>query len=230
VAASAIAAVQPDARIIAILREPASFLRSFHMQMVSSKVETQRSFRRALALEPRRRQGERVPRHSHHPEALLYSEHVRYVAQLQRFDAVLPRENMLVLVYDDFRSDNEATVRRVLRFLDVDETAPIEPVDTEPLNAVRAAPLYNLAAAARHARKNPAAAGPLARSINALIPGFMRSEAFRARWRSAVYSAPPPPDEALTRELRARFKPEVVALSEYLDRDLVALWGYDEIA
>ncbi len=32
------------------------------------------------------------------------------------------------------------------------------------------------------------------------------------------------------RELRTRFKPEVVALSEYLDRDLVALWGYDEIA
>lgn len=29
-------------------------------------------------------------------------------------------------------------------------------------------------------------------------------------------------------ELRQRFKPEVVALSEYLDRDLVRLWGYDE--
>ena len=28
-------------------------------------------------------------------------------------------------------------------------------------------------------------------------------------------------------ELRRRFKGEVVALSEYLDRDLVALWGYD---
>jgi hypothetical protein len=230
VAAGAIAAVQPDARIIAILREPASFLRSFHMQMVSSKVETQRSLRKALALEPHRRQGQRVPRNCHHPEALLYSEHVRYVAQLQRFDTVFPRENMLVLVYDDFRSDNEATVRRVLRFLDVDETAPIETVDTEPLNAVRAAPLFNLAAAARRARKNPAAAGPAARAMNALIPGFMRSEAFRARWRSAVYSAPPPPDEALMRELRRRFKPEVVALSEYLDRDLLALWGYDEIA
>ena len=28
-------------------------------------------------------------------------------------------------------------------------------------------------------------------------------------------------------ELRRRFKPEVAALSEYLDRDLVGLWGYD---
>jgi hypothetical protein len=30
-------------------------------------------------------------------------------------------------------------------------------------------------------------------------------------------------------ELRRRFKSEVVALSEYLDRDLVALWGYDRV-
>ena len=30
-------------------------------------------------------------------------------------------------------------------------------------------------------------------------------------------------------ELRRRFKPEVVALSEYLGRDLVSLWGYEQI-
>jgi hypothetical protein len=30
-------------------------------------------------------------------------------------------------------------------------------------------------------------------------------------------------------ELRRRFKPEVTALSEYLGRDLVALWGYDHL-
>ncbi len=51
---------------------------------------------------------------------------------------------MLVLIYDDFRRDNEATVRRVLRFLDVEETAPIETLETEPLKAVRAVPLFNL--------------------------------------------------------------------------------------
>jgi hypothetical protein len=31
-----------------------------------------------------------------------------------------------------------------------------------------------------------------------------------------LYTAPPAPDEALMSELRRRFKPEVVALSEYL--------------
>jgi hypothetical protein len=39
----------------------------------------------------------------------------------------------------------------------------------------------------------------------------------------------PPPDEALMRELRVRFSDEVVALGEYLGRDLVSLWGYEQI-
>ena len=39
-----------------------------------------------------------------------------------------------------------------------------------------------------------------------------------------------PPDEVFMAELRRRLKPEVVALSEYLDRDLVSLWGYDELS
>jgi hypothetical protein len=30
-------------------------------------------------------------------------------------------------------------------------------------------------------------------------------------------------------ELRRRFKDEVLALSEYLDRDLVRFWGYDGV-
>ena len=30
-------------------------------------------------------------------------------------------------------------------------------------------------------------------------------------------------------ELRLRFKPEVEALSDYLGRDLVSLWGYDRL-
>lgn len=30
-------------------------------------------------------------------------------------------------------------------------------------------------------------------------------------------------------ELRARFRDEVEAVSEYLGRDLVALWGYEDV-
>jgi hypothetical protein len=229
VAAQGIARLCPDARIVAILREPASFLRSFHMQMVSSKVEPETDLRAALALEPARREGKRIPRNCHSPEALLYSEHVRYVEQLRRFLAHFPTQQVLVLIYDDFLGDNDATVRTVLRFLDVDDTVAIEPIRTKPLRAVRAPRLNRVTSWVRAAERRPPAATQLSRTVNAMIPKPLHSEAFRARWRRVLYTAPPAADEAFTRELRRRFAGEVAALSEYLGRDLVALWGYDDI-
>ena len=50
-AARGIAEVRPDARIIAILREPASFLRSLHLQLLQNHAETEKDFRKAIALE-----------------------------------------------------------------------------------------------------------------------------------------------------------------------------------
>jgi hypothetical protein len=229
VAPTNIAELQPGARIVAILREPASFLRSFHMQMVSSEVESERDLRRAIALEEARRAGESIPRRCHHPGSLLYSDHVRYVEQLRRYHAAFAPENVLVLIYDDFRADNEGTLRRVLRFLDVDDALEIETLDTKPLKEVRSPRLLKLTNATRLARRSPVPAGPLARAFNAVIRGPLRSDAFRAQWRRAIYRAPSPPDQELMVELRRRFKPEVEAVSNYLGRDLVALWGYDEL-
>jgi hypothetical protein len=229
VAPGAIAQLQPNARIIAILREPASFLRSFHMQMVSSNVESERDFAKAIALEPARREGKKIPPDSHHPDALLYSDHVRYAEQLRRYHAAFPPENVLVLIYDDYRSDNEGTLRRVMRFLDVDEDAPMDTLDTKPVKAVRSPTLHGLANAARVARTNPDAASPLGKLVNTATSKLLDNDTFKTSWRRLAYRAPAPPDEQLTLELRRRYKGEVVALSEYLDRDLVSLWGYDAI-
>jgi hypothetical protein len=228
-AASAIADMQPAAKIVVILREPASFLRSFHLQMVQSGIEPQRDFSKAVALESARREGRRIPRGCRNVEPLLYSEHVRYAEQLGRYGAVFAPEQMLVLIYDDFRRDNVSTVREILRFLDLDDSVPVETVETKPLNAIRSQLLRRLADAARAARQNPAEAGMLGRAINSLTPSSARSEAVREKWRRLVYKAPVPPEEEFLLELRRRFKPEVVALSDYLDRDLVHEWGYDAI-
>jgi hypothetical protein len=228
-AARRIAEVRPDAQIIAILREPADFLRSLHLQMVSSNEETERDFRRAMALEDKRRAGKRVPRNAHHPKSLLYSSHVRYAEQLQRFHGQFPKENVLVLIYDDFRADNEATLRTVLGFLGVDTDRPMEQVETLRLKAVRSPGLHRLANSARLARLNPAAASHTGRVINALTPALHGSERFRSSWRRIAYSEPRPPEESFMRELRQRFKPEVVAISDYLGVDLVSRWGYGDI-
>ena len=224
-AASGIARVQPAARIIAILREPASFLRSLHLQFVKTYVETEADFAKAISLEAQRRQGRQVPRYSYWPKALLYSDHVRYVEQLSRYERLFPAEQMLVLIYDDFRRDNEATVRRVLRFLEVDDTSSIEVIEANPTVRVRSQHLHHLVHAVSVGRS------PLSRTIKravkAVTPRGLRRDALHATQSRLVYDEPQPPDEHLMSELRRRFEPEVLALSEYLDRDLVTLWGYD---
>src|ERR1700690_1046999 len=97
-AATGIAELRPDARIIAILREPASFLRSLHLQLLHDHVETKKDLRTALSLEAARQEGRRVPRRSHLPQLLRYSEHVRYTEHLRRYHAAFPREQVLVLI------------------------------------------------------------------------------------------------------------------------------------
>jgi len=229
VAPAAIAEVVPGAKIIAILREPASFLRSFHLQMVSSGVETERDFAKALALEGERRRGRSIPRGSHNPASLMYSEHVRYAEQLRRFHDHFPPEQVLVLIYEEFRADNQATLGTVLRFLEVDRDQPLAQVDTPPLKEVRSGLLHRVTAEMRRARKNQAGAGRLARAADAALPGLLRPPAVRAGWRRLAYAPQKPADPELMLELRRRFKPDVQAAGDYLGRDLVSLWGYEDI-
>ncbi len=190
-------------------------------------IEVESDLGKALALEQDRREGRHVPRYSYWPQALLYSEHVRYVDQLRRYEAVFRADQMLVLIYDDFRRENDATARQVLRFLEVDDTRPIHAVEANPTVRPRSQRLNELVHAVSVGR------GPVSlavkASLKALMPSGLRSRALLATQRRLVFTEPEPPDERLMLELRRRFKPEVVALSERLNRDLVALWGYDQL-
>jgi hypothetical protein len=225
-AARSTAELQPAARIVAILREPASFLHSLHLQFVQAHVETETDLRKALSLEQARRNGQHIPARSHRPQVLMYSEHVRYADQLRRYHSVFPAEQVLVLIYDDFRSDNEATLRRVLRFLEVDDAAASGVRDANPTVRVRTPRLHGLV----HAIS--VGDGPASRafraSTRAIAPRRLTRESAVAIRDRLFFTTPKPPDERLMRELRDHYRPEVIALSEYLGRDLVALWGYDD--
>jgi Sulfotransferase family len=226
-AASRISQLRPDAKIIAIIREPASFLRSLHQQLLVNHHESEIDFRKAVALDQPRREGRHIPSHSYWPQALIYSDRVRYVEQLRRYHAVFPPEQVLVLIYDDFRNDNETTVRRVLRFLDVDDSHQIEMIEANPSITLRSNWINDVRRSLRAGR------GPVFKVVKGMGKTItsrrMRTALYYPSVRRIAYRAPAPPDEQFMCELRSRFKPEVVALSEYLDRELVTLWGYDSV-
>jgi hypothetical protein len=225
--ASRIVELRPDARIIAIFREPVSFLRSLHLQLLQVGVETEADFATAIGLEAERRRGRQLPHACAWPPALLYSEHVRYVEQVREYRECFGRDQMLVLIYDDFRQDNERAVRQVLRFLEVDDTLEIEPTRANPTVRVRSQRgqelLHNVSVG-----RSPGARAVKA-ALKAVTPQRLRRETLRTIKHLVVDNEPPHPHEDLVAELRRRFKGEVIALGEYLERDLVNLWGYDNV-
>lgn len=179
-----IAGLAPAARIVAILREPAGFLRSLHLQNLRSHYESKHDLREAMALEQARREGKNIPRGCRRPQALLYSEYVRYCEQLGRYQEVLGREQMLVLIYDDFRRDNEGTVRRVLRFLDVDDELPVHVTDANPTVGIRSPQLDELLHTVSVGK------GPLSRTLKASVKMLAPRRVRRGTLRMVTASRP----------------------------------------
>jgi len=224
-AAANLAEFNPRAKIIALLREPAQLLRSLHLQLIQTHVENVRDLRAALELEDERRLGRRVPPGSHRPQLLLYSEQVCYVEQLDRFYRFFPPEQILVFAYDDFRLDNGRVVREIFEFLGVDPRHPVKRSSANPSVLLRSQ-LAELALHRVSIGGGPASSA-LKAGVKAVTPqGFRRRVLGRAY--QTLHGAAPPADEKTMAYIRGKYAHEVERLSEYLDRDFLALWGYSQ--
>ncbi len=227
-AAAEIARLRPDARIIGILREPASHLRSLHLNYQRLNWEDQSDLLAALAAGEARREGREIPKRCPYPQMLIYADQVNYVEQLRRYHENFPREQVLVLIYDDFRADNLATMRTVAGFLGVDDAFGFETVDANrTTKAMRRQRLDDAILSTALGENGPARTARAA--LRAMTPRRLRRGAVVGIRRKLVFGAPPAEDAQTMLELRRRFKGEVEAVSEYLGRDLVSLWGYDRL-
>jgi hypothetical protein len=116
----------------------------------------------------------------------------------------------------------------VQRFLGVDDTQPLVVKESNPTVRVRSQRLHSIV----HAFAS--GDGPLPRAVQAgarrLAPPQLGRQSAVAIRNRLLFSSPREPDEQLMSELRRRYAPEVEALSEYLGRDLVTLWGYDSLS
>ncbi len=100
-------------------------------------------------------------------------------------------------------------MRRVLRFLDVDDTVAIDPVQANPAMRVRSQRLHEAVQAVSIGH------GPVSEAVKASVKAVtsrrLRRVALHGVRRRVVFAEPPPPDERLMAELRRRLQPEVEA-------------------
>jgi sulfotransferase family protein len=119
-----VARMLPEARLIALLRNPVDRAFSHYQHEVALGREPL-TFEEALAREDERMQGELErmladPSYfSHAWWNYTYAARGRYAEQLERWHAAFPREQVLVLLTDDLAADTAGTYRRTLEFLGV---------------------------------------------------------------------------------------------------------------
>jgi hypothetical protein len=138
-AAARIAAFNPDARIIIMLRDPVAYIGSIHREALSGTVgETVRSLDRALDLEARRRAGTAVPCTVRYPYSVFYRDQAHFDEQVQRFLDCFPKEQVHFVLLEDLAESAERAWRGVLDFLGL--PVPPDRVDLTPRNVGTAPP------------------------------------------------------------------------------------------
>jgi len=217
-AAQEIKAFQPEARIIVMLRNPVDVMYAQHSQLLFNVEEDLTDFAEALAAEPERRAGRRIPSGPLRVENLFYRASVHFAEQLTRYFDTFGRKHVHVIVYDDFRRDTADAYRGVLEFLGVDPTFAARFEIVNPNKRVRSGLLQRLV------YQPP---GPLVRVVPRLrrfpLVHRLRSAVLALNSRSARR---PPMDPVLRRQLLDEFAPEIRALGTLIGRDLSA-WTTD---
>jgi hypothetical protein len=121
-AAEEIKAFSPDAKILIMLRKPVDMMHSMHSQALYTQVEDVSDFESALSLEAERKNGGMVPRKTTILNFLFYKEFARYSEQVRRYYSVFGRDNVHIILYDDFRKNAGSVYKELLDFLCIDST------------------------------------------------------------------------------------------------------------
>ena len=201
----------PDARIIIMLRDPVEMIHSLHAHFLYTDDEEIAGFAEALAAEEDRRAGRRLPPHARRPEGLQYRRCGRYAPFVRRYLDVFGRENVSVIIFDDFRTDTAAVYRETLEFLDV------QPGFRPAFEVV------NPSKRSRSLRLQRAIHSPSFTRAIARLPDPAHHRVWRLLKRLNMRPEERPTlDPELRRRLRAEFAPSVEELAGLLGRDLSA--------
>ena len=223
-APSLIRAAQPNAFVIAMLRNPVDMIQSLHAHKVAAGTEDEPDFEKALALEADRHAGRDIPKHSN-PKLATYRDRAMFAEQLQHWFDAFGREKVHVGILEDMIRDPAAEFRKVLEFLEVDP-------DWRPETFA----VHNAAHGARSMVLRRVINGRIVQWVawkgvprlvgstraRRLAQMFRESSVSRRKIQREQIPAP------LRRQLEQDFAADVARLSEMLGRDMAATWFGDQ--
>jgi len=208
----------PKAKIIMMFREPVDFLYSYHSAAVFSLGENYKNLKTALIVEKERRDGRCFSKRVIAPSWLFYSEFIKYTEQINRFLKYFNRDQVKIIIFDDFKENTEIIFRQVLAFLDVDSSFKPEFEIVNPNKMLKWPRLKRYTLDSPYFRK----ALRLLFSADAYagMKKFYKNRIVTYKPRDTL-------DEDFRKELMTTYKEEVDKLGQFLKRDVISQWGYD---
>jgi len=215
VAIPSIREFNPDARIIAMFRNPVEMVYSLHSQLVYVSEETESDFETAWRLQERRSRGIDLPPSIRSPLLVQYAQVGQFGTQTQRLLSSFPRAQVKLILYDDFAASPQRVYDEVIGFLGIPHDGRTEFPRVNENKRARVAWL-------RHFYRKPP---PVLRDAIRSLKQAVGDEKITAVKNKIVdLNTVKEQRRPLTPEFRAElvetFRDEVALLSRLLNRDL----------
>jgi hypothetical protein len=212
----------PDAKIVIMLRNPIEKVYSSHAHRVWRGYEDIEDFQEAMraGLDERRWTAQGVGKN-----LPSYIENATYTEHVSRYLQAFGRENVFIIIFDDFIADTRKVFDELCEFLGIRTGVEISFKRHNPRKKARAPVISRLMLPTGPPRR-------LGRRLGMLTPAPMRDALKRfagtiMRWNTKQGERKPMPASSRM-VLEQVFEDDIRALSELIGRDLVSLWLSDD--
>ncbi|RLB84648.1 MAG: sulfotransferase [Deltaproteobacteria bacterium] len=209
----------PQSKIIIILRNPIDFAYSAYKDSLETCGEYLKTFREAILAEPDRKQGKKLSPRTRSPSIFYYSELVKYTEQVKAYVDLFGENKVKIIIFEDFKTDNNKIYHEVLSFLGVDTNFRVEFRGINKNREVKYNRFYSIA-------KHPKIIQFSQKIFSENIRQFTKKQIHKIALREQDRK---PLDDDLEGYLTTIYYDEVVKISQYLNRDLVSFWGFNRV-
>jgi hypothetical protein len=108
-----------QAKIIVMLRNPLDFVQSLHAELVACFFENQIDLNSAWNLQSSRKEQKNIPSTCQDESFLQYAQVARFGDQIERLFNVFPKEQIKIILLEDFSKSTRAVYEEILDFIDV---------------------------------------------------------------------------------------------------------------
>jgi sulfotransferase family protein len=205
----------PNAKLIAMFRNPVDMLYSLHSQLLFVSEENEPDFETAWRLQGDRERGIAIPPAIRSPKLVQYSVIGQLGSQAERLLSIFPQHQVKFIVFDDFAAAPQRIYDEVIQFLEIPHDGRSEFPRINENKRAKIAWLRDFS------RKPPR----MLHRVFRRMKQFPGSEGLVTAKKkivalNTVKERRPPLSREFRAELGERFRGEVRLLSQILDRDL----------